>query len=57
MGGFSPGCDQQADGIPECSGQHKGCGVSLQAVSELADASHRVLNVKMKNAVTEGSRD
>lgn len=53
IGGLSPGWNQLAGGTPESSGQHKGCGGSLRVVSELAHASHRVLNVKMKNAMTE----
>lgn len=56
MGGLSPGGAQLADGIPEFSSQRKRCGGSLRVVSELAHASHRALNVKMKNAVREGSR-
>lgn len=56
MGGLSPGGAQLADGIPEFSSQRKRCGGSLRVVSELAHASHRALNVKMKNVVREGSR-
>lgn len=58
MGGLSPRGAQLADGIPECSGQRtlEMWGLPSSSFGVGAHASHRVLKVKMKKAVREGSR-